>query len=662
MLRLVLLSTFVLATSAYGQPLEPAPNPYEEPARDAHDGPASEPYEGPDPTLDPREGLPGEAGPPPGPPPAVVHHPAVDPREGAVLDLCTLATASDGTSSVRQRAVVFGPAGFERLDHDPTLAQTQAARHAREAFVAGLPLDRMYSVITTIAPDPTWLARERLSIAELSRYVAESPSLAVVGGVERATQERALVSYSIACADWVLIPVIYSVSWDWQWFDPPTKKLSLLHAGPLERPDGTHPLMSGTAMLLPNIRFSGRVGAYYREGDSFVRVAVVQGGSTHDEGMPDYPPVEWGRGIPEFLSAIPDASCALASPRDGASGFRCRGVLDGAFISKGKNEFSLDVCTARNLNNPEVWIACIARLEAEKVAGGAQRSLREVRGINLFDDLRVHDGRPAVRLGRHEGVKVGYGFYVPDERGGIRAYYKVVKAGPGGPNGTFDPSILRNRFGSAPIGTRVYEYAQSNLYIAPRLEAGMLAGMAAPTTLTIGPLAGRTIAFPTWAGGVALGAAWDFSGTVGSPEWRTMAEVHALAGATSSARVGLLLVDWPSIEKGVYVGPRLKAFASLALAWGWVWASVNERASASIDDTGATVRIGGDYAKGRMIGVSGTLGLEYMIHPDRLLRLDVSWRAHGAVELSASDEMWELAQRGDHYNALLVRLGLEIGR
>jgi hypothetical protein len=141
-----------------------------------------------------------------------------------------------------------------------------------------------------------------------------------------------------------------------------------------------------------------------------------------------------------------------------------------------------------------------------------------------------------------------------------------------------------------------------------------------------------------------------------------MAEVHALAGATSSARVGLLLIDWPSIEKGVYEGPRLKAFASLALAWGWVWASVNESATGSIGNTGAAFSFSGDYAKGRMIGASGTLGIEYMINPDRLLRLDVSWRAHGAVELSTSEGMQELGLRGDHYNALLLRLGLEIAR
>ena len=48
--------------------------------------------------------------------------------------------------------------------------------------------------------------------------------------------------------------------------------------------------------------------------------------------------------------------------------------------------------------------------------------------------------------------------------------------------------------------------------------------------------------------------------------------------------------------------------------------------------------------------------------PDRLLRLDVSWRLHGAVELGTSDRMQELALRGDHYNAVLLRLGLEIGR
>lgn len=588
--------------------------------------------------------------------------PARDSHEGTVLDLCTLGTSSDGTSSVRQRALVFGPAGFERLDRDPTLAQTDAARHAREAFIAGLPLDRMSQVVTTIAPDPTWLSREWLSIAELSKFLLESNTPAVVGGADRGPQERALAAYSAGCADWVFVPVIDSASWSWQWFDPPTNKLALLHDAPLAPSDGTHPLMRGNAMLLPDIKLTGRVGAYHREGDRFVRVAVVSGDSTRDVGMPDYPPADWGIGVPNFLSAIPDASCMPGTPRDGTPGFQCRGVLDGNYISKGKNEFSLGVCTARNLNNPEVWIACITRLEAEKVAGGAQRKLRKVRGINLFDELRQHDGRPAIRLGRHEGVKVGYGFYVPDEHGGIGAYFKVTEAGPGGPNGQFDPSILRNRFGATPIGARVYEYPQSNLYLAPRLEGGVLAGMSAPTTMTTGPLAGQTIAFPAWAAGVALGAAWDFSGTVGSPEWRTMAEVHALAGATSSARVGLLLIDWPSIEKGVYIGPRLKAFASLAFAWGWVWASVNESATGSVDNTGATVSFGGDYMKGRMVGASGTLGLEYMINPDRLLRLDVSWRAHGAVELSTSERLQELALRGDHYNALLVRLGLEIGR
>ena len=58
--------------------------------------------------------------------------------------------------------------------------------------------------------------------------------------------------------------------------------------------------------------------------------------------------------------------------------------------------------TLCNLDNPEVWIACITRLEAEKVAGGAQKKLRKVRGINLFDELREHDGSPAIRIGRRE--------------------------------------------------------------------------------------------------------------------------------------------------------------------------------------------------------------------------------------------------------------------
>lgn len=584
------------------------------------------------------------------------------PHVGPVLDLCALGEVSDGTSSVRQRALVLGPAGFERLDGDPTLHQVGATRHAREAFIAGLPLDRMYSVVTTIAADPAWLYRDRLATADVAKHLVESATPAVIGGADRGPQERALAAYSAACADWLFVPLIDSAMWNWQWFDPPTTKLALIADGPLRQPNGTHPLMRGSAMLLPNITFAGRVGAYHREGDTFVRVAVVHGGSARDVGMPDYPPADWGNAVPSFLSAIPDASCVPRAPRDGTAGLQCSGVLDGDFISKGKNEFSLGVCGARNLDNPEVWIACITRLEAEKVAGGAQKRLRKVRGINLFDELRQHDGRPALRIGRHEGVKVGYGFYVPDENGGMAAYLKVTDAGPGGLAGQYDPSILRSRFGAVPIGARVYEYPQSNLYLAPRLEGGLLGGMSKPTMMTTGPLAGQTIAFPTWAAGVSLGAAWDFSGTVGSPEWRATADIHALVGATSSTRIGLLLIDWPSIEKGVYVGPRLKAFASLALAWGWVWATVNESAAASVDNTGATLSFGGDYSRGRVIGVSGTLGLEYMITPDRLLRFDVSWRAHGASELEVTEGMQDLALRGDRYNALLLRLGLELGR
>jgi hypothetical protein len=588
--------------------------------------------------------------------------PARDPHVGAVLDLCTLGTVSDGTSSVRQRALVLGPAGFERLDGDPTLARVGAARHAGEAFLAGLPLDRMAQVVTTITADPAWLSREQISTTELSTYLLASNAPALVGGADRGPQERALAAYSAGCADWLFIPVIDSASWSWQWFDPPTTKLALIHDGPLVQPNGTNPLMRGTAMMLPDITFEGRVGAYHRDGESFVRIAVVSAGSAHDIGMPDYPPVNWGNGIPDFLSAIPDASCVVGTPHDGTRGLQCSGVLDGDYISKGKNEFSLGVCTSRNLDNPEVWIACITRIEAEKVAGGVQKKLRKLRGINLFDELRQHEGRPAIRIGRHEGVKVGYGFYVPDEHGGMAAYFKVTEAGPGGVDGQLDPSILKNRFGGTPIGARVYEYPHSNLYLAPRLEGGVLAGMSEPTMITAGPAAGQTIAFPSWTAGVALGAAWDFSGAVGSPEWRTMAEVHALAGATSSTRVGMLLIDWPSIEKGFYVGPRLKAFASLALAWGWVWLSANESAVGSVDGSGATLTFGGDLSQGRMLGASGTLGLELMINPDRLLRLDVSWRAHGAVEMSANQNLEQLALRGDHYDALLLRLGLEFGR
>ena len=63
----------------------------------------------------------------------------------------------------------------------------------------------------------------------------------------------------------------------------------------------------------------------------------------------------------------------------------------------GANEFSIGACAARNLNNPEVWVACITRLEAEQVVGGAQLKLRKVRGINLFDELKEYRSQDILR-------------------------------------------------------------------------------------------------------------------------------------------------------------------------------------------------------------------------------------------------------------------------
>jgi len=44
-----------------------------------------------------------------------------------------------------------------------------------EAFIAGLPLDRLFQVVTTVAPDPAWLARQQLSVAEVSTFLAAAP-------------------------------------------------------------------------------------------------------------------------------------------------------------------------------------------------------------------------------------------------------------------------------------------------------------------------------------------------------------------------------------------------------------------------------------------------------------------------------------------------------
>ena len=71
----------------------------------------------------------------------------------------------------------------------------------------------------------------------LSTHVLDSATPAVAGGADREPQERSLAAYSAACADWLFVPVVDTATWTWEWFDPPTQKLALLHDAPLTPPD-----------------------------------------------------------------------------------------------------------------------------------------------------------------------------------------------------------------------------------------------------------------------------------------------------------------------------------------------------------------------------------------------------------------------------------------
>jgi len=105
-------------------------------------------------------------------------------------------------------------------------------------------------------------------------------------------------------------------------------------------------------------------------------------------------------------------------------------------------------------------------------------------------------------------------------------------------------------------------------------------------------------------------------------------------------------VDFPNLEKGFYLAPRTKVFASLAFSGGWLFVSLPDQSQ---------------VLQGYMIGVAGAVGLEFMINPDRLVRLDVSGRTYGHASVDATPETAELADRHDNYSTVMARLSVEVG-
>jgi hypothetical protein len=575
---------------------------------------------------------------------------------GSVIDLCTRREPFDGKRSIKQRGVVLGPAGLERFDADPKLAALGASAHARETIVARFPLDRLYDVVSTLPGDPSWLGRASVPLAEVEDTLARAALPRPFAGDEPGgdERERAFVRYSLGCADWVLVPVVERVDVRWD-----NQRVELRELGVVKTAAGARPGFGVEAreMWLPQLDVTLRVGVFYRRGDALVRSALVSGGSRKRSGMPDLPPASWGAGVPAFVSAIPIASCAIPPHGiDDTKGLACpAGTASAALLSHGKNEFSDHVCQARTMENPDQWAVCAVRLETELAVGGAQKQVRELPELRLFDEERrgnpLDPDGPALAIGRHEGVKVGYGFFTKDAEGNMTSFARVLRPGPGGAAGEFERTALRLRFGDARPGERAFEYPQSNLYFGVRLETGPLYGMAPPTVFPTGPLARTVAAFPDWVGGLGLSSIWDASGAVNWTEFRTGVEAHALAGATPSVRMLALPIDFPNLEKGWTLG-RMKLFASLAFSAGWLFVSLAE-----LDSWLGIPRV----LQGYLVGGAAALGLELMLTPDLLVRVDVSGRAYGLASVTTTAETQALDARDDHYAALVARLSFEFG-
>lgn len=564
---------------------------------------------------------------------------------GAVLDLCALEEESDGTQSVKQRGILLGPAGMELFDTDPKLASIGASFHARETFISRFPLDRLYGVVSSLPGRTEWLNRESIPLADLQTAMSNAATGQAFAGMEPGSveRERAFVRSSLPCTDWVFVPVVDRVDVRWRW-QPVEMRTVGAQASSQQASAGAS--IERREMYLPDVRVLVRIGVFQRMGDTFEKVSVVSGGDDKNRGMPDIPPEE-GYVIPPHISAIPDAAGST------------EGTASAAMLSRSRNEQSDRVCKARTMWNPDVWSLCTVRVSMEMATGGAQKSVRELPGLLLFAELRKGNAKdavgPGIAIGRHEGVKVGYGFYTKSEDGKMRSYFKVTKVGPGGLGGDGKRTVLRNRFGSAAFGERVFEYPQSNLYMGLRFGGGPLLGMSGPTTFTQGAMAGQTVSFPEWTAGASLSFMWDYSALSRIPESRTGAEIHFLTGLSESISLLAIPVDFPNLEQGIYVGPRTKLFASIAMSGGWLFVGFNGQAQAN----GLGASVSGEMVSGYLIGGAASVGVEYMQTPDRLLRFDIAGRTYSTGGLKTDADTFEFEDRDDRYASLMARLSYE---
>lgn len=369
------------------------------------------------------------------------------PSPDAALDFCALKPhGSEGTYQV-QRVVFMNPlvsnnvvepeaetdGNGNLLGHHTTLASINAGELTRLLFAAEFPMQRLYTVYSPALSSDALFGKPQLAPSELAD---------VTGG-------DAFVTYSAACADWILVPKLRRSGGTWQ--KVKRKKTVIVNNQTRE-----------IEYLAWNfsVGFELELATFKRSGDgSFTKYKVIS--SDGVEGM------FAGGGAPEphsiplhqYVSTWPEATCTIGQPTDGKAGgiSNCRAVepklsADLEPSAAGSLCAGVDDAVGSSMTK-------IAGCQVSKAMDSAVRVLQLHAKQDPWGMFTQLGPDLSISLGRREGAKRGDYYVAASPNGrGWSGFARIVSVGPGGEEGSRSPSRVKFKSGEADVGSRMKEY------------------------------------------------------------------------------------------------------------------------------------------------------------------------------------------------------------
>lgn len=573
------------------------------------------------------------------------------PVKGDVLDFCALAPKGDSTKFEKQRTLLFGVADAEQLASDAEVRRVDPGPLFRDVFIGRFPMPRFHNVVLSTPGKKGWETAESIPVADVEALLRAKQEGLDATHASRVERENAFALYSLGCADYVAFPTMLKHEVKWEERRIKTKQ-------------GEKKVRSLA------LSASGALGIFKREGSVLKKVASVQASvpsiadmasdmaamtaaaasNIEVNGVGVTSALNVATDMPKYLSAVPDPSClagkapaqgvkALAACATGGEGQadQALGTLD---------ERMGTVCRkAMKDGDPEDMIRCEVRARAFQLSRSLQKEARGVPGWKLFGLATRHpEAASGVNLGAEEGVKVGYGFEIRGADGERVAYAKITNVGPGGEAAAQFPSALAVRSGEVPEGAKLDEYPQIGLVLQPYGSFALLTYSYGATVI------GGTRVYqpPTLVVGGGATVGYDVSSLIGWSE--TFFKVGGAFYVGSGDKMSTTHVPIElAFEKGVYVGRRLTAFASVG--------GVFQLNSVKFDDATAPLEL-----SSTTIGPSARAGLDVMLHPDWTLRIEGMARVPvttGTYEEANGKKIPpEVLRREDHFATLGANLGV----